>query len=141
MFCFILAKNLRVLCVFGVQRGRHRRPSQRGPRGGAAAGPRTHWDTGAGLVRFWLVPGQQAVPLHGLRGHSELLPHRDHQERHQVWKDRLEMRFSQRRTAIMLLIFLPLPSGTGEGWYRRGAGKSTKGRSGTVSLDIEFSPP
>lgn len=71
------------MCVC-VQRGGHRRPPQRGPCGRAAGGSGSHRGPSARPVRLRLVLGQQAVPLHGLRGRGQLRPDRDHQERHQV---------------------------------------------------------
>lgn len=150
--CIGINKNMPYLFV---QCGWYRGPSQRGPCGGAAGGTGPHWDTSARPVWFRLVPGQQAVSLHGLRGCCQLCPHWDHQERHQVW-EAVDIIIKEPDFARLILVywqvhqvanidivshlsFSSAPSGTGEEWYQRGAGKPMKERSGTVSLDIESS--
>lgn len=72
------------MSYFCVQCGWYWGPFECGPCGRAAGGTGSHRDTSTRPVRFWLVPGQQAVPLHGLCGRCQLCPHWDYQERHQV---------------------------------------------------------
>lgn len=66
------------------QRGGHRGAAERGPRGRAAGGAGLPGHPGAGPGGLGLVPGQQAVPPHRLRGHGHLCAHGGHTPRHQV---------------------------------------------------------